>query len=231
MGEPPLTPGDVYELLAPLYPDVKSRLLENSKGIPMDCLIATILSQATNDTLSSIAFQGLKETFANWDEALCSDQSCVEQAIKSGGLYKEKAAAINGVLRKIKDDFGEITLDPLLEMSDEDAFKYLVSLKGVGPKTAACVLAFGLGRPAFPVDTHVLRLARRIGLVPPTATAVRAQQILEDITPSHLKMPLHVTLIEHGRKVCHARNPRCRDCPLWEQCVWEQKGEKAGPDK
>lgn len=229
--ETPLTPSDVYGLLAPLYPDVKSRLLENSKGIPVDCLIATILSQATNDTLSSRAFQGLKEAFADWDEALCADRSCVEQAIKPGGLYREKAAVINEVLCKMRDDFGEVTLDPLCDMSDEDAFNYLVSLRGVGPKTAACVLAFGLGRPAFPVDTHVLRLARRIGLVPPTASAVKAQRILEDLTPSHLKMPLHITLIEHGRKICHARNPKCRNCPLMNRCDFLRRVEKTGPDE
>ena len=225
MDRPPLTPIEVYELLVPLYPDVKSKLLENSKGIPMDCLVATILSQATNDTLSSRAFQGLKETFANWDEVLSADSPLVEHAIKPGGLYKQKAATLKAVLRKIRDDFGTITLDPLCSMPDEEAFRYLTSLKGVGPKTAACMLGFGLGRPAFPVDTHVLRLARRLGLVPPNATAVKAQQILEDITPSGLKMPLHITLIEHGRETCHARNPRCPSCPLWDRCVLERQVE------
>jgi len=215
----PLTVEEVYKLLSPLYPDARSRLLDDKKGSPVDCLVATILSQATNDTLSTKAFQGLKEAFPTWEEVLAAGLDQVEEVLKPGGLYKEKAATIRAVLRKLKDDFGEITLDPLREMTDRDAFKYLVSLKGVGPKTAACVLGFGLGRPAFPVDTHVLRLARRMGLVPQKTNAVKAQEILEELTPASLKMPLHITLIEHGRRICRAANPKCHECPLRNRCV------------
>jgi endonuclease-3 len=219
VDKPNLNVEEVYKLLSSAYPDVKSKLLEDMKGVPMDCLIATILSQATNDTLSGKAFLGLKGAFSTWDEVLSAEPSRLEEVLRPGGLYKEKAQTIKAVLRRLKDDFGEITLDPLNDMTDEEAFKYLTSLKGVGPKTAACVLGFGFGRPAFPVDTHVLRLARRMGLVPPKVGAAKAQQILEEMTPAHLKMPLHITLIEHGRRTCHARNPKCEDCPLRGRCT------------
>ncbi len=219
MSKPKLNTEEVYRLLSPLYPDVKSKLLENMRGVPMDCLTATILSQATNDTLSSKAFLALKGAFSTWDEVLSSELSRLEEVLRPGGLYREKAQTLKAVLKRLKDDFGEITLDPLDGMTDEEAFRYLTTLKGVGPKTAACVLGFGFGRPAFPVDTHVLRLARRMGLVPPKVGAVKAQQILEGITPAHLKMPLHITLIEHGRRTCHARNPNCQSCPLKDQCT------------
>ncbi len=218
MDDPTLTPEEVFALLSPLYPDVKSRLLESSKGLPVDCLIATILSQATNDTLSSKAFAQLKETFPTWDDVLESPVEKVEAALKPGGLYKEKALVVRAALAKLKADFGDITLEPLQNMSQDEAYDYLVSLRGIGPKTAACVLGFGLGLPAFPVDTHVLRLSRRMGLVPASCGAAKAQKILERITPSHLKMPLHITLIEHGRRVCAARNPCCDDCPLNGKC-------------
>ncbi|MGI6643192.1 MAG: Mur ligase family protein [Bacillota bacterium] len=211
-------PSAIYEALAPHYPGVKSRLLETSKGNPVDTLVATILSQATNDNVSTKAFANLKQTFSDWDSLLEADAATVEKALKPGGLYREKTAALKAALNQIKKDFGEVTLEPLRQMTVHEAFRYLTSLRGVGPKTAACVLAFGLGKPAFPVDTHVLRIARRLGLVPQKAQASKAQEILETITPDDLKMPLHLTLIEHGRKVCSSSRPKCGICPLRGCC-------------
>ncbi len=220
-----LSPEEVHDMLAPLYPGVRSRLLESSRGNPVDTLVATILSQATNDNLSSQAFQSLKETFSGWDEVLEGSTGLVENVLQVGGLHREKTAYIKAALSKIKEDFGSVTLDPLLDRSFDECFKYLTSLKGVGPKTAACVLAFGMGKPAFPVDTHVLRIARRLGMVPLKTPAAKAQHILEKVTPEHLKMPLHLMLIEHGRQVCSAAKPKCHSCPFSGLCEERRRRE------
>ncbi len=213
-----LGPSEIHDILAPCYPSVKSRLLESSRGNPVDTLVATILSQATNDNLSTKAFATLQEVFPDWDSLLDAGPLAVERALQPGGLYREKTVAIRSALNQIKKDFGEVTLDPLRQLTVQEGFKYLTSLRGVGPKTAACVLAFGLGKPAFPVDTHVLRIARRLGLVPQKAPAPKAQEILEAITPNDIKMPLHLMLIEHGRQVCSSSRPRCSTCPLRGRC-------------
>ncbi len=214
-----LSPQEVNDLLTPCYPGVKSRLLETSRGNPLDTLVATILSQATNDNLSTKAFANLKHQFADWESVLDADREKVEEALKPGGLYREKTNSVKAALGKLREDFGSVTLDPLAQKSPKDIFKYLTSLKGVGPKTAACVLAFGFGLPAFPVDTHVLRITRKLGIVPKSASASSAQDTLENITPDDIKMSLHLMLIEHGRQVCSARKPKCAKCVLRHKCT------------
>jgi len=208
----------IFQLLSSDYPEASSRLLEPAKGNPVDVLVATILSQATNDTLSSRAFSQLKRRFPNWERILTENPSEVEKVLACGGLHREKTKKIRKALDKIRTDFGQITLDPLRKLSRNEAYKYLTSLPGVGPKTAACVLAFGLGKPAFPVDTHVLRICRRVGLVPPKASALRTQENMEQMVPDNIKIPLHLMLIEHGRRVCHSKKPRCEDCLLRNIC-------------
>lgn len=209
----------VYLALESLYPGVRSALLEPSRGSPTDVLIATILSQATNDTLSGRAFRNLKSRFPTWESVLRADPQEVEEALAVGGLQREKTKKIRATLAKIIDDFGAVTLEPLLDWPLDEVYAYLVALPGVGPKTAACVIGFGLERPAFPVDTHVLRLSRRLGLVPEKCGAEKAQRVLEAATPPSIKMPLHMMMIQHGRNVCSARKPRCRECPLRDACV------------
>lgn len=208
----------VYELISRQYPDASSRLLEPSRGNPVDVLVATILSQATNDTLSERAFRELKRTFPTWEKVLEAHPLTVERALSYGGLQREKTKKIISALEKIRQDFGEITLAPLQDLTKEEAYEYLLSLPGVGPKTAACVLVFGLGKPAFPVDTHILRISRRLGLVPERSGAGKAQAVLEEVVPDEIKLPLHVMLIQHGRETCHSRKPRCRECSLREIC-------------
>lgn len=209
----------VHSVLESMYPGTYSGLLEPNRGNCLDVLVATILSQATNDTLSGRAFDALKAAYPTWEGVLSADPSEVEKHLAVGGLQREKTKKIRDALSKIKEDFGEITLDSLSELSPKEAFDYLTSLPGVGPKTAACVIGFGLCKPAFPVDTHVLRLSKRLGLVPPKATAEKAQAILSEAVPPHLQMPLHVLMIRHGRETCHSRKPRCESCPLHESCA------------
>jgi endonuclease-3 len=209
---------DIHSRLADFYPTTYSGLLEPKRGNPVDVLVATILSQATNDTLSDRAFHALKRAFASWDDVIDAEPSSVEAALVAGGLQKEKTKKIQSALSKLRNDFGTVTLKPLEDKTSEECFDYLVSLPGVGPKTAACVMVFGLGKPAFPVDTHVFRVSKRLGLVPEKANAVKAQELLEEHTPDELKLPLHLLMIRHGRALCASRKPKCSGCPLNHLC-------------
>jgi len=227
----------VFERLEQIYTEPRSQLLGPIADDPVDTLVATILSQATNDTLSSRAFSQLKSQFPQWEDLLCEDCGVVEGVLSCAGLYRQKTKKIMGALNEIKENFGEITLDPLKSWPKERCFEYLTSLPGVGPKTAACVLVFGLGKPAIPVDTHILRVIKRLGIVDESASAPFVQQVLEDTVPDEEKMPLHLMLIEHGRKVCTARKPKCGVCPLQDVCKFfgskenTEKIEGIFPDK
>ncbi len=223
MTDRPLDAGrmrDIHRALLSLYPEAYSGLLQPKAGHPLDVLIATILSQATNDTLSSRAFEALKQAFPSWEDVLAADPVDVEKPLAAGGLQREKTKKIRATLARIKEDFGKITLDPLLDWTAEKSYDYLLSLPGVGPKTAACVLGFGLGKPAYPVDTHVLRISRRLGLVPQKTNAEKTQKALMTVTPPEIQMPLHVLMIRHGRDTCFSRKPRCEECPLKVSCLY-----------
>lgn len=209
----------IYKLLKPLYPNPGSDLLGPHESNPLDVLIVTILSQATNDTLSARAFQSLKASYGSWEEIMDSEQGRLETVLSVGGLQRAKSKVIRKVLSKIIADFGIPTLEPLKDYDAGQAFEYLIGLPGVGPKTAACVLVFGLGKPAFPVDTHILRIARRLGLVDPKTSSEKAQKEFEISTPDELKLPLHTMLIAHGRNICTARKPKCETCPLSVICL------------
>jgi endonuclease-3 len=185
---------------------------------PLDELVLTILSQNTNDGNRDVAFARLRARFPDWDAVRTAPRARVAAAIQPAGLQVQKARAIQEVLRRLHRERGRASLDHLRTMSDRDATAYLTSFRGVGAKTAACVLCFSLGRPVLPVDTHVHRLARRLGLVPPNANAVRTQEILNEIVPPRLRFPLHIQWIRHGRRVCTARNPRCGECAIADLC-------------
>ena len=142
----------------------------------------------------------------------------VADAIRSGGLANTKAPRIQAILREVAEREGAYSLDRLREMPDVEARDYLTSLPGIGPKTAAVVLSFALGRDAMPVDTHVHRVTRRLGIVPDEASAERADRILHDLVPDGLRTPLHVAFIRLGREICKAPVPRCAQCPLKDLC-------------
>ncbi|MGZ4114531.1 MAG: endonuclease III domain-containing protein [Actinomycetota bacterium] len=185
---------------------------------PLEELILTVLSQHTSDVNAARAFASLRARFPTWEAVVRARPGVVADAIRSGGLANVKAPRIRSILREIHDREGRYDLSFLREMSDADATRYLSSLNGVGPKTAAIVLAFSLGRNALAVDTHVHRVARRLGLIPPNASAERAHMILEELVPPELRIPMHVGLIRLGREICKAGRPRCEVCPLNDLC-------------
>ena len=178
----------------------------------------TVLSQHTSDVNTARAFASLKERFPSWDQVADATVPEIAGAIRSGGLAAQKAPRIKAILAEIEEREGSLDLGVLDDMSDQEAAAYLRSLPGVGPKTAACVLVFSMGRDAFPIDTHVYRVARRLGWLPEATTADKAHEILAPRVPAEIRYELHMALITHGRQVCRARLPRCADCVLYDLC-------------
>lgn len=186
---------------------------------PLDELILTVLSQHTSDLNAERAFVDLQGAFPDgWAAVEHARTEAVADAIRHGGLANSKAPRLQAILHAIREREGGYDLSALRAMPDDEARTYLVSLPGIGPKTAAVVLSFALGRDALPVDTHVHRTSRRLGLIPPKASAERADRILHDLVPDGLRTPLHVALIRLGREICKAPTPRCRECPLNDIC-------------
>lgn len=184
---------------------------------PLDELILTVLSQHTSDANADRAFGSLRGRFPTWGAVVRARPAEVAEAIRSGGLANTKAPRIRSILREVSEREGRFDLSRLRRLSDVEVVRYLTSLPGVGPKTAAVVLAFALGRPALPVDTHVHRVATRLGWVPRTS-AESAHRRLETLVRPELRVPLHVGLIRLGREICKSGRPRCESCPLVELC-------------
>ena len=185
---------------------------------PLATLVSTILSQNTNDRNRDRAFALLRERFPTWEAVRAADLEEVKEAIRTAGLADQKARTIKRALDYIAERRGRLELDFLREMSVDEAREWLMAIRGVGPKTAAIVLLFALDMPAFPVDTHVYRVSRRLGLVPARASRERAHTILAALLPPELYYPFHINLIRHGRRVCAARRPNCADCSLRDLC-------------
>jgi endonuclease-3 len=186
----------------------------------IDEVVATVLSQHTSDVNSERAFARLKARFASWEQVADAPVDDVADAIRCGGIADQKARRIQQILGAIEEREGRIDLDRLLGLDDQAVESYLVSLPGVGPKTAACVLVFAMGRAAFPVDTHVHRVAARLGWIPANATADQAYRLLAPLVPPGIRYDLHLALITHGRTVCQAQRPRCDACVLRDMCVY-----------
>jgi len=186
---------------------------------PLDELVLTVLSQHTSDLNAERAFESLRRAFPlGWRQVAEARTETVADAIRSGGLANSKAPRIQSILREVRTREGACDLSALREMPDAEARDYLMSLPGIGPKTAAVVLSFALGRDAMPVDTHVHRVTRRLGFIPATASAEGADRILHELIPDGLRTPMHVGFIRLGREVCKAPTPRCRVCPLKDLC-------------
>ena len=194
---------------------------------PLEVLIRTILSQNTNDRNRDLSYEELRRRFPRWDDIVDADPEDIADAIRVGGLARQKSARIKDVLQWVQERWGNMILTPLCEMETAEAMEILLSLKGVGPKTANCVLAFGCGRDAFPVDTHILRITKRLGLIPPQMTAEKAHGLLAQLVPNGTAIPLHLNLIRYGRETCKARQPCCGSCLFPELCTLplEQRGE------
>ena len=184
----------------------------------IDELVLTLLSQNTSDSNSSRAFASLKERFTTWDDVMLAPVDEIADAIRPGGLADQKAPRLRRILKEIDAREGGLDLSRLHERSDQEVDQYLVSLPGVGPKTAACVLTFSMGRAAFPVDTHVHRIVRRLGWIPEKLSADTAHRQLTPRTPPEIRYELHMALIRHGREVCKARSPQCNECVLFDLC-------------
>lgn len=185
---------------------------------PLDELIATILSQHTSDVNTERAFAGLKARFPTWAGVVDAPVGAVVDAIRSGGLAQVKAPRIQRVLRTIHERRGEYSLQFLNDIPVADARDWLTSLDGVGPKTAACVLLFACGMPALPVDTHVHRVSKRLGLIGPKVGEAAAHRVLEASVPTGEVYAFHMLLIGHGRAICKAPRPRCGACPVADVC-------------
>lgn len=185
---------------------------------PVSQLISTILSQNTNDALQDKAYARLRERFPTWEAVRDAPLEEVEEAIRIAGLSNQKAARIQDILRRITQERGKLDLSFLKDWPLEEARRWLTSFKGVGPKTAAIVLLFALDLPAFPVDTHIFRVSKRLGLIPADATREQAHRILEALIPPKHFYTFHLNMIEHGRKVCVARRPKCELCNLKGLC-------------
>lgn len=189
---------------------------------PVDELVVTILSQNTADTNTERAYRALRDRFPTWESVMAAPPEAVIEAIRPAGLANQKGPAIQTALRTITSARGELSLDFLDEMPVDEAEAWLMTIKGVGRKTAAIVLLFAFGRPTFPVDTHVHRLTRRLGLIPDNLSADKAHDRLAALGGGDTFYPMHINLIRHGREVCRARAPLCERCPLTDLCDYYQ---------
>lgn len=185
---------------------------------PVDELVSTILSQNTNDRNRDLAFNKLKARFPEWEEALAADPAEVVECIRIAGLANQKGPRIQKVLSEILAERGSLDLSFLSYMPLEDARAWLTHFNGVGPKTAAIVLQFSLGRPAFPVDTHIYRITGRVGLRPQKMSVEDTHKLMEQNAEPEQFYAGHLNLIRLGREICDARKPACTLCPLADLC-------------
>jgi endonuclease-3 len=185
---------------------------------PLDELILTILSQNTSDRNSGRAWQALRMRFGSWQEVLEADVGELYEVIKPAGLGNIKAPRIQQVLSEVLQRQGSFDLSFLCDLPMAEAKQWLRSLPGIGPKTTACVLCFACGMPALPVDTHVHRVAQRLGLIGPKVGADAAHDLLEQAVPADAVYAFHVNMILHGRQICRALRPACERCPLSDLC-------------
>jgi len=210
----PLTPAQIVERLDAVYGTLPFR----PHGDPIAELVLTLLSQNTSDHNSGRAFIRLLNDFPDWPSLLDADVKAIERSIQPGGLAPTKAPRLQAILREVYARRKSFDLSFLRDLPLEEARDWLRSLPGVGPKTAACVLLFALGRPALPVDTHVHRVAKRLGLVPEKSTAEQAALLLEAMVAPDDMYAFHIQLIKHGRRTCAAQRPKCAECPLRDGC-------------
>ena len=194
--------------------------LAKPHGHPIAELILTVLSQSTNDRNRDVAYLGLRERFPTWEEVRDAPVDELEETLRPGGISKVKSARIKSILGGITETApgGQLSLDWLADQSVEEAQRYLTSMPGVGRKTAACVLLFALGMRDVPVDTHVARVGTRLALFRPRAPFAELHDTMLAITPRGEELELHLNLLRHGRRTCHARRPDCPACALQRMC-------------
>lgn len=213
---PPLTRNlhKILDLLRRTYGPRPPRTWGDCVGV----LVETILSQNTSAANSTAGYRQLRRRFRSWNQVAAAPVEEVERHIRVSGLSRIKAPRIQAILRQIKADHGKIDLQHLKQLDESAAYAYLRRFPGVGPKTAHCTLLFSFGMAMFPVDTHIHRIAIRLGLVPANTSAERTAELLKPRIEPQDRYEIHVLLIEHGRKTCRAINPRCASCPLLRMC-------------
>lgn len=189
---------------------------------PLDGLMLTLLSQNTNDRNRDKAFEKLKAEYSRWEMAAEAPAERIVDLIRVAGLGHTKAARMKQILAILRDKFGSYSICELKNWDAAKAREFLVSLPGVGVKTAACVLVFDLGVPAFPVDTHVARISRRLGWAPEKMAPDKIQEYLESTLPRERFRGAHLNMIEHGRGICSARKPDCDKCYSKNWCQFSK---------
>lgn len=189
---------------------------------PMEELISCILSQHTADANSFPAFTRFRAAFPDWEDAVQAGAEGIADSIRKAGLTKQKSKNIIATLIEIHRRTGRYSLDSLRTMPQAEARAWLISLPGVGPKTAAIVLSLAMGRPAIPVDTHVFRLCNRLGLLPKQTDEAKAHIVLEEWVSPEDALRFHSLLIQHGRHTCRALKPLCGQCAVRDLCTWPQ---------
>lgn len=190
---------------------------------PLVALVRTILSQNTTDITSERAWIALRKKYPTWEKLRNADPEELAETIRVGGLPKLKAERILNALYDIEKITGNLSLDFLRDMTEEEADSWLTQLKGVGPKTRAIVLLFALKKNAFPVDTHIMRVTKRLGLIDPQTERLEAQKTMARLTKPNDYFSYHINLIEHGRRTCSALRPKCGNCTLGDICLWSEK--------
>ena len=194
------------------YPDWRNPLS------PLDELVSTILSQNTNDTNRDRAFEALLAKYPNWEAVRDAPQQEVISTIRPAGLANQKGPRIQNILAEITEQRGDLDLTFMDDLPTEEARQWLLQFKGVGPKTAAIVLQFSLGKSAFPVDTHIYRVTGRTGIRPMKMSADQTHLYMEELLPPEAYYPAHLNIIRLGREICNARKPKCNICPINKLC-------------
>ena len=190
----------------------------SAKSNILEMLIKIILSQATTGTNSRRTFENLKKRFKDWDEMLSAGEDEIADTIRLGGLANQKAKVIKNLLEQINEEYGELSLEFLGKMPAQEAKNLLENFKGIGPKTAACTLLFAEHKEVFPLDTHIFRIFKRMGILPEKVSDKKAHKLLDELVPHGKFYSLHVNLIRLGKKICRPREPFCEECPLVEYC-------------
>ncbi len=227
--------GDAGKSCADINPTLILNTLIKEYGSPhwqprmgaVEELIFTVLTQHTSDNNAQIAYEQMRKSYPTWENVISAETPHLANVIRSGGLANQKAPRIQTILRNILAKRGELNIDFLRSENLSTAKSWLQDLPGVGPKTAAVVLAFAFGMPAMPVDTHVYRVAKRLGLIDETITVEKAHDLLEQLIEPSDVYALHVLLITHGRTICKALRPRCNVCPLRGPCPAESIVERS----
>jgi len=188
------------------------------RGKPLDSLILTILSQSTNDRNRDVAYTRLREKFPDWQSVMNAPVQDIADAIRPAGLANQKSQRIKDVLRWVYETYDTFDLSFLCDQDPEEITRTFLQLKGVGIKTISVVLMFSCGKDIFPVDTHVHRICKRLGLVPEKASAEKTHHLMQPLVPAGKAYSLHMNLLKLGRTICKAQKPRCSECPLNDLC-------------